>query len=48
MKLHAKNIAISAGAQGNLVDIIARRMIHEGNVRVSRAKEIMLSMTDHE
>jgi hydroxymethylglutaryl-CoA reductase len=48
MKLHAKNIAISAGAQGNLVDIIARRMIREGNVRVSRAKEIMLSMTDHE
>jgi hydroxymethylglutaryl-CoA reductase len=48
MKLHARNIAISAGAQGNLVDIIASRMIREGNIRSSRAKEIILSMTGHE
>jgi hydroxymethylglutaryl-CoA reductase len=48
MKLHARNIAISAGAQGKLVDIIASKMILEGNVKASRAKEIILSMTGHE
>jgi len=48
MKLHARNIAISAGAQGRLIDIIAGKMIQEGNVKASRAKEIILSMTGHE
>jgi hydroxymethylglutaryl-CoA reductase len=48
MKLHARNIAISAGAQGKLIDIIASKMIREGNVKASRAKEIILSMTGHE
>lgn len=41
MKLHAKNIAIIAGAKGELIDEVAERMISEGNIKVSRAKEIL-------
>ncbi|MEM4261438.1 MAG: hydroxymethylglutaryl-CoA reductase, degradative [Candidatus Diapherotrites archaeon] len=41
MKLHAKNIAINAGAQGKNIDKIAEIMIKEGNISVSRAKEIL-------
>lgn len=41
MKLHAKNIAIMAGAQGNDIYEIAARMIQEGNISVSRAIELV-------
>ncbi|MEM4326914.1 MAG: 3-hydroxy-3-methylglutaryl-CoA reductase, partial [Candidatus Diapherotrites archaeon] len=41
MKLHAKNIAINAGAQGKNIDKIAEIMVKEGNISVSRAKEIL-------
>ncbi|MFH1587657.1 MAG: hydroxymethylglutaryl-CoA reductase, degradative [Candidatus Diapherotrites archaeon] len=44
MKLHAKNIAISAGAEGNAADLVAAKMIEEKNIRLVRAKEIVEEM----
>lgn len=41
MSLHARNIAITAGAKGELVDLVAERMIKERKVRVDRAKEVL-------
>ncbi|KYH42851.1 MAG: 3-hydroxy-3-methylglutaryl-CoA reductase [Candidatus Bathyarchaeota archaeon B63] len=41
MSLHARNIAIMAGATGNLVDIIAERMVEERKIRMDRAKELI-------
>ncbi|HZX19589.1 MAG TPA: hydroxymethylglutaryl-CoA reductase, degradative [archaeon] len=41
MKLHAKNIAVMAGASKDQIDKIAKQMSGEGNISVSRAKEIM-------
>lgn len=41
MSLHARNIAVMAGATGDLVDEVARIMAEEGKIRVERAKEIL-------
>jgi len=41
MKLHAMNVAISAGASGALVDLVAKRMIEEKKIRFDRAKELI-------
>ena len=41
MSLHARNIAVTAGASPEQVDIVAERMIKERKVRVDRAKEIL-------
>lgn len=41
MKLHAKNIAIMAGATGETVDLIASQLVKEGQVRVDRAKQLV-------
>jgi len=41
MRLHARNIAIMAGATGDLVDRIAEQMVREKKIRVDRAKEIL-------
>jgi len=41
MSLHARNIAIMAGATGDLIDLIAERMVTERKVRMDRAKEIL-------
>jgi len=41
MALHAKNIAITAGAKGEQIDKTAEIMVREGKVRVDRAKEIL-------
>jgi len=41
MSLHARNIAIMAGATGELVDQIAERMVRENKIRSDRAKEIL-------
>ncbi|MCE4615293.1 MAG: hydroxymethylglutaryl-CoA reductase, degradative [Desulfurococcales archaeon] len=44
MKLHAKNIAIMAGASPELADKIANIMVSEGKVRFDRAKELLEEM----
>ena len=41
MELHARNIAIMAGATGELIDIIAERMVEERKIRMDRAKELI-------
>lgn len=41
MELHARNVAIAAGAKGGLIDEIAARLAKENNVRVERAKEML-------
>ncbi|HEC86771.1 MAG TPA: hydroxymethylglutaryl-CoA reductase, degradative, partial [Thermoplasmatales archaeon] len=41
MELHAQNIAVMAGAKGDQIDEIAKRMIEEKNVKIDRAKELM-------
>ena len=41
MNLHARNIAITAGANGDMVDLVAKKMVEERKVRVDRAKEII-------
>lgn len=41
MSLHARNMAIMAGANGEQVEKVAAQMVKEGNVRMSRAQEIL-------
>jgi hydroxymethylglutaryl-CoA reductase len=41
MSLHAKNIAVMAGATGTLIEEVAKRLVEEKKVRVDRAKEIL-------
>jgi hydroxymethylglutaryl-CoA reductase len=41
MSLHARNIAIAAGATGELIDKVAERMVKERKVRMDRAKELL-------
>lgn len=41
LKLHARNIAVTAGATGELIDIVARRMIEEGKVSYDGAIAIL-------
>ena len=45
MSLHARNIAITAGAKDELVDLVAERMVKERKVRVDRAKELIAELT---
>ena len=44
MALHARNVAIAAGASGELIDKVAEKMVEEKRVRVDRAKEILEEM----
>jgi hydroxymethylglutaryl-CoA reductase len=41
MSLHARQIAISAGASDDLVARIVQTMIEEGNIRLERAQELV-------
>ncbi|MFH1470138.1 MAG: hydroxymethylglutaryl-CoA reductase, degradative [Candidatus Micrarchaeota archaeon] len=41
MKLHARNIAILAGAEGKEIDTVTGRLRVEGKISVDRAKEIV-------
>ena len=41
MSLHAKNIAVMAGAQGNEIDKVANQMIKEGKIKLDQAEEIL-------
>jgi len=44
MALHAKNIAVMAGAAGPDIDTVARELVEGGIVRVDIAEEILLRM----
>lgn len=41
MALHARNVAIMAGASGKLIDLIVEKMVEERKVRLDRAKELV-------
>lgn len=41
MRLHARNLAIMAGATGDLIDKIAERMVKDGKIRFDYAKELV-------
>ncbi|MHA2380019.1 MAG: hydroxymethylglutaryl-CoA reductase, degradative [Candidatus Thorarchaeota archaeon] len=40
MSLHARNVAATAGARGEMIDEIAEQLVKEKNVKVERAKEL--------
>ena len=45
MELHARNMALAAGAPESLVDLVAERMVKEGKVRMDRAKELIKELS---
>jgi len=46
MRLHARNIAIMAGATGDLIDRVAEQMIKEKRIRFDRAQELVKEFTE--
>jgi hydroxymethylglutaryl-CoA reductase len=44
MRLHARQIAIAAGAREDQIDIIAARLAQEGTIRVERARELLIQI----
>jgi hydroxymethylglutaryl-CoA reductase len=45
MKLHSRNVAVSAGATGKLIDLVAQKMIEEKKIRFDRAKELIQELS---
>jgi hydroxymethylglutaryl-CoA reductase len=43
MSLHARQVAIAAGAQGEQIGKLAQALVQEKMVRIDRAKEILAS-----
>jgi hydroxymethylglutaryl-CoA reductase len=43
MSLHARQVAIAAGAQGELIERLAAQLVAEKAVRLDRAKEILIA-----
>jgi hydroxymethylglutaryl-CoA reductase len=41
MSLHARNIAVAAGATGELINTVAEQMVKERKIRMDRAKELI-------
>ncbi len=44
MSLHARQVAIAAGASGDMIERVAARMVAEKTVRIDRAEEILKSL----
>ncbi len=44
MALHARNVAATAGARGEMIEKIAEILVKEKNVKVERAKELLAEM----
>jgi len=47
MALHARNIAVSAGAKDGAVEVVARALIAAGEIKLHRAQEILAKMIAH-
>jgi hydroxymethylglutaryl-CoA reductase len=45
MELHARSVAMAAGANGALVDRVASRMVQEGIIRLDKAIELVQQMS---
>jgi hydroxymethylglutaryl-CoA reductase len=41
MRLHAKQLAVAAGAEGDLVERVVQAMLQEENIRLERAQELV-------
>jgi hydroxymethylglutaryl-CoA reductase len=41
MSLHARQVAMAAGAAGDQIERVARQLVEERNIRIDRAKEIL-------
>ena len=41
MRLHARQVALAAGAAESQVQAVADRLVSEGNIRVERARELI-------
>ena len=48
MKLHARQVAMAAGASGDLVGQVAERLVGEGKVRLDRAEAILAELRGRE
>ncbi|MBW8012482.1 MAG: hydroxymethylglutaryl-CoA reductase, degradative [Chloroflexi bacterium] len=48
MNLHARQVAMAAGAESELIEKITQQMIAEKAVRVDRAEELLREWSDHE
>jgi hydroxymethylglutaryl-CoA reductase len=46
MTLHARQVAIAAGATGDQVQVVAARLVADGTVRLDRAQEILSAMLE--
>jgi hydroxymethylglutaryl-CoA reductase len=44
MSLHARQVALAAGASGDMIEKVAAQMVAEKAIRVSRAEEILKEM----
>jgi hydroxymethylglutaryl-CoA reductase len=45
MSLHARNMAVAAGATGDLINAVAERMVKERKIRMDRAKELIIEFS---
>lgn len=45
MALHARNVAVEAGATGDLVDVVAQRMVEEKRIRLDRARQLVRELS---
>ena len=46
MGLHARQLAIAAGARGGEIDTVAGAMIEEDNIQLERAEELFMQLSD--
>jgi degradative hydroxymethylglutaryl-CoA reductase len=44
MKLHSKNVACEAGAQGDEIEVLAEKMVHSGEISVTAGKKFLEEM----
>ena len=45
MSLHARQVAIAAGAEGELIEKVAAQMVMEKTVRIDKAEELLQKYT---
>lgn len=46
MRMHARQLALAAGASGDQVAIVAKQLIEEGQIRLQRAQEIVSELQE--
>ncbi len=48
MELHARQVAMAAGAKGGQIDLVVEQMLAEGTVRIDRARDILAKLSKDE